>query len=254
MQFAWLKDYNLLTFETIDSTNSEALHLANSGTSGDFVISSRKQTAGRGKKGRAWVSLEGNLHASILLDSKVDPKRHPQLSFVIANAMYDSIVETIRSSNGRSKVSSSDITLKWPNDVLIKGKKLCGILLESIKVRDKNYVVIGFGVNIKASPRDLDYSTTSLNEEGINIEIPDEFLNILMNRFDKLYKQWIIDDNFLSIRENWMKRAYNLNKVVTVDDGVRRVSGIFKEIDFDGAMRIQLASGQICSLSAGDVL
>lgn len=250
MQFSWLEDYNLLIFETIDSTNSEALNLANSGTSGNFVVFSRKQTAGRGSKRKSWVSIEGNLHASILIETQVDPKKYPQLSFVIANAMYDSIAELAKSN----KLDSVDIALKWPNDVLIKDKKVAGILLESINVKGKNYIVIGFGVNIKVAPTELDCPATCLSDEGIKIDNPDEFLNILMNKFNKLYKQWIIDDNFIATRKNWMKRAYNLNKVITVDDGVRRISGMFKEIDFDGSMRLQLASGQMCNISSGDII
>ena len=249
MQLNWLKNYSLLTFETVDSTNSEALRLASSGASGNFIILSREQTGGRGQKGREWVSIAGNLHASILLDSKSDPKKHPQLSFVIANAMYESIAALA----AKHKLSLN-IELKWPNDVLINGKKVAGILLESISFERKNYVVVGFSVNIMEAPNALGRPVTSLLDEAIKFGHPDEFLNILMDKFDKLYKQWCVENNFVKTRKNWMRRAYNLNKVITVDDGVRRISGVFKEIDFNGAMRLKLASGQLYNLVTGEVL
>ena len=245
----WLKNYNLLTFESLDSTNSEALRMAASGSIGDFIILSREQTGGRGQKGRKWVSIPSNLHASILLDSNVDPKRHPQLSFVIANAMYESIASLVT----KYKLAL-DIKLKWPNDVLINGKKVAGILLESISFRCKNYVIIGFGVNVMKAPVKIGRAVTSLFDEGIKLKHSDEFLNIVMSKFDKLYTQWQLDNNFIKTRKSWLRRAYNLNKVIIVDDGVSRISGIFKEIDSDGSMRLQLASGQFCNLVAGEVL
>ena len=249
MHLNWLENYNLLTFETIDSTNSEALLLASSGVSGDFVILSREQTGGRGQKGREWVSISGNLHASILLVSNADPKRHPQLSFVIANAMYESIATFA----AKYKLAL-DIKLKWPNDVLIGGKKVAGILLESIKFKDKNYVVVGFGVNVMKAPTNIGRAVTSLFDEGIQFQHSDEFLFMLINKFDKLYKQWKLENNFVQTRKNWLKCAYNLRKVITVDDGASRISGIFKDIGFDGALRLQLASGQVHNVVAGEVL
>jgi BirA family biotin operon repressor/biotin-[acetyl-CoA-carboxylase] ligase len=249
MHLNWFKNYNLLTFESLDSTNSEALRLASSGASGDFIILSREQTGGRGQRGSEWVSISTNLHASILLDSNSDPKRHPQLSFVIANAMY----EAIAAFAAKYKLAL-DIKLKWPNDVLIGGKKVAGILLESINFKDKNYVVVGFGVNVMETPTKLGRPVTSLFAEGIKLQHSDEFLFMLINKFDKLYTQWKLENNFVKTRKNWLKRAYNLNKVITVDDGVRRISGIFKEIDLYGALRLQLASGQFYNLVAGEVL
>jgi len=127
MSLDWLKNYNLLVFQTVDSTNSEALRLANSGAIGNFVVVSNLQTGGRGSKGRLWKSIAGNLHASILLDSSVDCKKHPQLSFVIANAVFEALTKL-----AQEKKINLNIQLKWPNDILVDGKKVGGILLESI--------------------------------------------------------------------------------------------------------------------------
>ena len=249
MRLDWLKNYNLLIFQTVDSTNSEALRLASSGAIGNFVVVSSLQTGGRGSKGRLWKSIVGNLHASILLDSSVDCKRHPQLSFVIANAVFEALTRL-----AQEKKIKLNIQLKWPNDILIDEKKVGGILLESISLLNKNYIVIGIGINIIEAPANVSFPATSLYDEGLRLESTDELLDVIMNKFDKLYKRWVADNNFIRTRKDWMRRAYNINKVITIDDCNRRLSGIFKEIDFDGSIRIQLASGQLYNLAAGDIL
>ncbi|MDG1436239.1 MAG: biotin--[acetyl-CoA-carboxylase] ligase [Rickettsiaceae bacterium] len=244
----WKSHYNILDFETVDSTNSEALRLASSGVRGDFLIRSQQQTGGRGQKGREWVSINGNLHASILLESPALPKNNPQLSFVIANAMYDSIFALAKEHK-----ASINIELKWPNDILIEGKKVAGILLESINFQNKTNVVIGFGVNVAKAPSSLGQQFTCLFDEGIILDNSDVFLDILMNNFNKLYQKWCLDNNFISTRKNWMQHAHNLNKVITINDGVDSISGEFKEIDDDGALCLQLEDGRVCVFYAGDI-
>jgi len=248
MKLDWLGKYSLIAFEEIDSTNSEALRIASSGASGDFIVLSKIQTGGRGTKGRYWTSIAGNLHASILLENEFAPKKNAQLSFVIANAVYEAVNHLAKERNLKLNMK-----LKWPNDILIDGHKLAGILLESISIKNKKYVVIGFGVNTLHTPK-IDKKTISLNDIGIQINDPNEFLNILMSKFEKLYQQWKLENNFVRTRKDWLRRAYNLNKVITIDDGARRVSGIFKDIDLDGALRLQLASGQYCNIVAGELV
>lgn len=248
MKLVWLKKYSLITFDEIDSTNSEALRVANSGAVGDFVILSKAQTGGRGTKGRHWNSLEGNLHTSILLQTEFDLKKSSQLPFLVANAVFEAI-----NHFAKEKGIKLDIKLKWPNDVLVDNKKLAGILLESVSLQDKNYVVIGIGLNIDKAP-DINRKVVCMKDLGFKFKNPSDFLNILMAKFEKLYMQWKSDNNFIKTRKDWMRRAYNLNKVIIVDDGLRRISGVFKEIDLDGSMRLQLAGGQYCNIAAGEVL
>ncbi len=248
MDLNWLEHYNLLTFESVDSTNTEALRLAKKGVPGNFIILAREQTGGRGQRGREWFSIDTNLHASILLDSISEIKTYPQLSFVIANAMYDSIQNLAKKHH-----KSLNIELKWPNDVLINGKKVAGILLESINFQDKTSIVIGFGVNIAETPTSLEGMATSLREEGVEPASPEDFLNILMNNFNALYREWCFDQSFIRTRKNWMQHAHNLGKVVTLDDGMRRVSGVFKDIGLDGSIRLQLSSGELYSSVSGTV-
>lgn len=244
----WQAHYSILDFETVDSTNSEALRLANSGVRGDFLIRTHKQTGGRGQKGREWISINGNLHASILLESYALPKNNPQLSFVVANAMYDTILEL-----AEVQKASINIQLKWPNDILIDGKKVAGILLESITCQNKNNVIIGFGVNVIKAPASLGQQVTCLFDEGLILGNSDVFLHILMNHFNRSYQEWCLDNDFTSIRKKWMQHAYNLNQVITINDGVQSVSGVFKEIDHDGALCMQLEDGRVCVFYAGDI-
>lgn len=249
MEPLWLNNYNLLTLEEIDSTNTEALRLANAGAKDQLVIVAKKQTSARGQNAREWVSLDSNLHASILIQSDVNRKRLPELSFLMANAMHEAVTFCAKQQN-----ISLNLSLKWPNDILIDDKKLAGILLESINIDNKNYVVIGFGVNVFESPIIPEKITTSLFDEGIILASPYEFLNVLMNQFDHLYKEWILDNNFSNTRKNWMKNAYNLNKLITIDDGTNRTSGIFKGIGIDGSVCLELSNGEICNFSSGELL
>lgn len=247
MKLAWLKNYNLLEFETIDSTNSEALRAAKSETA-DCVIISERQTGGRGSKGRTWVSIAGNLHMSILLNFPRDFKRHSSLSFLTANAMYS----TLAGMFGERKLSCK-IELKWPNDVLINGKKVAGTLLESISVNEKTFIVIGVGVNIIEAPGAVAFPSTSLYDEGVETGAM-EFMQVLMQKFDKLYRKFLYEKDFTNIRKDWLRRAYNLNKIITINDGVKEISGTFIGIDLEGAIMLRLASGEIFSFVQGDVL
>lgn len=239
MKLEWLNDYNLLAFEEIDSTNSEALRIASFGAIDDLVVTAKTQTGGKGSKGRAWISMVGNLHASILLASDIDIKKHSQLCFLAANALQNTLCLIAKAQN-----IELDIKLKWPNDVFIGKKKLAGILVESISFNKRNYVVIGIGVNILCSPTDTIVHATSLLAEGIVIASTEHFLHLFMTSFNKLYKQWTQERNFIKTRQEWMKHALYLNEIVTIEDGNMRVSGIFKDIDLEGAIRLQRAQGE----------
>jgi BirA family biotin operon repressor/biotin-[acetyl-CoA-carboxylase] ligase len=249
MRLNWLKNYNFLIFETIDSTNTEALRIAKSGASGDFVILANTQTGGRGSKGRSWISIPGNLHMTILLSVPSSSKNNSQLSFLAANAVYDAFAELLK-----QKSQALEIKLKWPNDILINSKKVGGLLLESISFGDRTYIAVGIGINVIEAPSITNFPATSLYDEGLMVENSDELLGALVDVFDKKYRLWLADANFSSIRKEWLKRAYRLNKVITIDDGNIRISGTFKEIDDFGSIKLQLASGEICSFSSGEVL
>ena len=247
MYLPWLRNYNFLIFEKIDSTNSEAVRLVKSGISGNFVILASSQTMGRGRRGKQWCSAAGNLYVSLLLDKNILIEKQPQLSFVTALAAY----ETIKYLAKKSKIIL-DIKLKWPNDILINGKKVAGILLESLNFEQKNYLIIGLGINIKASPQNIDQLTTNLTMEGIAEGNLIELLNIFMHYFEQYFLDWH-HQGFSKFRHNWLKKAYKLKKQITIDNGRTRVSGIFQDLDFDGSIIVKDNYGLVHNLSAGEV-
>lgn len=249
MTLSWLKNYNLLIFDQIDSTNNEALRLAKAKVIGDFVIVARKQTAGKGQKGRKWESIPGNLHASLLLQSELDLNRLKELSFLTAVVLHKTVSDFVKKLNA----PKIDIKLKWPNDVLIDGKKLAGILLESARINDINYVIIGVGVNTHFVPKINNTPVTSLLNEGMILRDSGDFLNQFIINFYSRFKKWQSENSFAPIKKEWQKNAYNLNEIITLDDGVQKISGIFTGIDKEGAICIKINDEQVRKFSAGDL-
>lgn len=182
--------YKLISFDKIPSTQTYALDLIARGAArGHTVVVAQAQSAGRGRYRRTWVSHHGNLYASFIFASE---NRDPRLAYVVAVA----IAETMISFGVRP-------TIKWPNDILINGAKVCGVLIEYAGA----FVVVGIGINIKSNPTVPEYQTTKL-ERYADIERTD-LLNRLMRNLDK----WMRTD-FATVRARWMELATALNKVV----------------------------------------
>lgn len=182
--------YKLISFDKIPSTQTYALDLIARGAArGHTVVVAQAQSAGRGRYRRTWVSHHGNLYASFIFASE---NRDPRLAYVVAVA----IAETMISFGVRP-------TIKWPNDILIDGAKVCGVLIEYAGA----FVVVGIGINIKSNPTVPEYQTTKL-ERYADIERTD-LLNRLMRNLDK----WMRTD-FATVRARWMELATALNKVV----------------------------------------
>jgi len=248
MRTEWMASYNLLTFDLIDSTNNEAKKLAQSAPLGNFVVWAKSQKSGRGRMDRSWDSPVGNLYASILIQTDLSIKEQTQASFVSALSVMGDIEEATREQN-----ISLDIRLKWPNDVLIAGKKISGILLESVKAGGGDYLVIGIGVNIASHPEIEDKPATSLNALGLLDIAAQSKLDLIMGFFEKYYAIWREPDGFRKIRDMWLQKAYRLGEVITVSDGKSRISGVFEGINLEGAIELRLASGENCILSACEV-
>lgn len=244
MYLKWLQKYNLLAFEEIDSTNDEAKRLVQSGAFDKLVIWSKVQSEGRGRYGRSWNSIEGNLFLSILTPVNCSLQKATQLSFVMAVAVAD-VIESLAIKNKLDL----DIQLKWPNDVLVNGKKVAGILMEAIPEAVDDWVILGLGLNIEHKP-DIE-NTTSLHEIGIKTSVG-EALGMVMNQFDYYHDMWVIYD-FPNIRKIWLKKAYKLGQVVTINDIKNRISGVFEGLDKEGAIKIKLASGEEFSYTTGEI-
>src|SRR5579871_3882892 len=148
----------LIACETVGSTNSEALSRARAGVRGPLWITARAQTAGRGRRGRTWVSEPGNLYATLLLIDPAPPERAAQLSFVAALAVHDAITACARTL-------APQLAFKWPNDVLLASAKTAGILIEAEGTRPLT-VAVGVGVNCRHHPAATEFPATDLAAAG----------------------------------------------------------------------------------------
>jgi BirA family transcriptional regulator, biotin operon repressor / biotin---[acetyl-CoA-carboxylase] ligase len=236
--------FRLIAYETIGSTNDEAKRLAHEGAAEGLVIRADRQTAGRGRRGRTWVSPTGNLYASILLRPECHPATAAQLGFVAALGLADTLSEL---------APAIDLRCKWPNDLLANGKKIAGILLETeMTGSDRpDFVVLGIGVNLASSPRDTPYPATSLAEEGASVIAPTTMLAALMRHFDHWLRLWR-DAGFGPIREAWLPRAAGLGQTVTVRLERDTLDGRFLDLDNDGALVLGLPEGNR-RIAAGEI-
>ncbi|XVN42995.1 MAG: biotin--[acetyl-CoA-carboxylase] ligase [Candidatus Rickettsia vulgarisii] len=239
---SWKEKYKLVVFGEVDSTRLEAMRIAKTNPNQNYIILAKTQTNGRGRHGRSWQSISGNLHINILLKHNIDLNYLSQLSLVTAIAVY----KTISSLPSKSK---NNIKLKWPNDLLINNKKVSGMILGTVNNDANQYLSIGIGINIIDNPTNIDQVTTNLIDE--NIEVPDveSLLNLLMINFNKYFSLWKAK-GFSKIRQFWLKRAYKLKERITANYGNVKVTGIFTGIDDNGGMQILLDSGKVATLFA----
>ncbi|GGO90211.1 biotin--[acetyl-CoA-carboxylase] ligase [Stakelama pacifica] len=221
------------------STNADMAALALAGAAEGDWLRAERQSAGRGRQGRQWASEAGNLYASTLVRLRPSDPPAPGLGFVAAVALHDAVAAYI--GEGRA-------VLKWPNDVLVEGAKLSGILLE----RTGDAVVAGFGVNLAHHPRDLDRPATSLCALGSAVA-PGDFLETLAESLRRRLSQWR-GEGFGAIREVWMARAHPVGSALSVrqPEGAA-LQGLFDGIDSDGALRLRLADGSRHVMHAGDI-
>ncbi len=230
-------------FDALDSTNEEAKRRALSGEAGPLWIVARAQTAGRGRRGRAWTSANGNLFTTGLFRLDASPGRAAQLSFAAALAVADLTA---------SVIPSELVKLKWPNDVLVAGKKVCGILLESgAHPGGGLWLAVGIGVNLVHHPEDQERPATNLSVHGDAVS-PDEAVKRLAERFEHWRTVWA-RDGFAPIREAWLARAWGLGERCTARLDGETVEGMFADVSDDGSLRLDLNDGRRRLVSAGDV-
>ncbi len=257
--------FTLFVFDELDSTNLEAVRMAkNHKPSRDYIILAKSQTKGRGRSGKNWQSTHGNLHVSLLIKPDKELELLSQLSFVTALAVYDIVRSLCHSrgsgnpdkipwtSHGMTSTPLKHISLKWPNDVLVNGKKISGILLESVKVEDKYYLIIGIGINITYHPINIDQPTTSLADAELPIITPQTLLEILIENFEKYYHIWE-KEGFSFVRETWLRHAYKLHENMTVKYQDDMITGTFQDIDSLGRIILQLPSKKILSISTAEL-
>jgi BirA family biotin operon repressor/biotin-[acetyl-CoA-carboxylase] ligase len=234
-------------FDEIDSTNDRAKELAEEGAVHGEVVVAELQRAGRGRRGRTWSSPAGrNLYLSVILRPELPPTRAPELTLVGALAVCDAL-----------RNAGVDAGIKWPNDVLVGGKKIAGILTElSAEPDHVHWVVLGVGVNLNA------------RREDFPPELRDEATSVLIERGEPapralfaaalllVLEQWLDvhqEQGFDAIRDAWRSRSVTLGRTVKVRMGDRDIEGVAEELDTSGALLVRTASG-LERVMTGDVV
>ena len=235
-------------YNEIDSTNAEARRRAEAGEGGPLWIAARLQTAGRGRRGRAWETPTGNLAATWLGVTRKSPAEAAQVSFVAALAAGDLAA---------SYVPSSLVRLKWPNDPMVDGRKVGGILVESGKRDDGAlWLACGIGVNLAHAPVQVERPATTLgahlSAEHATPPKPERALEQLAAAFDRWAAVWE-RDGFDPVRAAWTERAAGLGAPCEARLGTETVHGVAEALEADGALRLRLASGEVRRITAGDV-
>jgi BirA family transcriptional regulator, biotin operon repressor / biotin---[acetyl-CoA-carboxylase] ligase len=234
----------LAAHAVLDSTNTHALLLAREGERGPLWITALSQTTGRGRRGRAWVSQPGNLFASLLLAAPSIPEQWPQLSFVAALAVYDAVSESA------AKLTPL-IAIKWPNDILLRGAKLAGILVEAEGGADA-VVAIGIGVNCVSHPDVTDYPAIDLAAAGAPVTPASLFSALSLAMFRRL-AQWDRGRGFASVRADWIARAAFVGQRISMRLADRTIGGYFNAVDEKGNLMLRLDDDRMETISAGDV-
>lgn len=235
----------ILAFDVIDSTNSEARRRAEAGEAGPLWITALRQSAGRGRRGRAWETGAGNLAATLLMITDREPRDAAQVSFIAALAVSDL---------ARAYLPAGRVRVKWPNDVLVDGKKLAGVLVESGQRREGGlWLAIGVGVNLAKAPVAAERPATSLAAETL---APPPEPRIALEGLAAAFADWfeVWDERgFAPIAAAWTARAYGLGQACTARLAAETIEGVAEGLESDGALRLRLADGQLRRITAGDV-
>lgn len=232
---------------TVGSTNEEALKLVASGERGPLFIATEAQSAGRGRRGREWVSQPGNLHATLLIADPAPPSLSPQLCFVAALALHDAVLDSCPG------LAPTRLKLKWPNDLLLDGKKVAGILVEGNAIGAKEIAVAtGFGVNCKHHPLETQFPAADFAQAGFDLS-PMVLLVHLGSRWEDRMSEWNRGEGFAATRAAWLLRASGVGGEIEVRLPHENLAGIFESIGDDGALVLRAENGSHQMISAGDV-
>ena len=238
-------DVPVTYFDTIDSTNAEARRQAEAGEAGPHWYAASRQTAGRGRRGRAWESPTGNLAATLLVTTDLPLTQAAQISFVAAVSVAEALNQWI---------APERVRVKWPNDVMIDATKVCGILVESGKAPGGgHWVAIGIGVNLAVPPEVSERPATAL---ALHMDGPppsmEEALEVLAETMDAWIGVWD-EVGFVAIADLWTARAYRLGEACQVRLTEQTLHGVAEGLDSDGALRLRLEDGSVRQITAGDV-
>lgn len=221
--------FNVLHYDLIGSTNDEARRLAAEGAEHGTVVHADEQRSGRGRLARSWHSPPGNLYMSVLLRLDMPPARVAELSFVAAVAVAEAVAGLVP--------KRCEIVVKWPNDVLVDGGKIAGILVENAD----DATILGIGLNVLEAPASVGYRTATLAGCG-GIASVDGARDLLLLELERMVTGWL-EQGFAPVREAWLARSYAPGTPLRVNVQGRVVEGAFVGLDEDGALRLNTPEG-----------
>jgi len=238
-QFTWLK--------SIDSTNLRARALARDGASEGSVVVADSQTGGRGRMRRTWVSPPGaNLYCSIVLRPPVPSLRMPEIPLIAAAAIHSAIA---------AECPGLDIFIKWPNDIIAGGRKLCGILCEMESEPDfTHFVVVGFGLNINLDPipEELQDIATSIAVETGHTSSRARMLAAVLNRFEQLYREWCDRDDLAFLLPLLEAHAWLKGRELKIEQFNRVLTGTEAGLSPQGHLLLRTADGSVMPVTSGE--
>jgi BirA family biotin operon repressor/biotin-[acetyl-CoA-carboxylase] ligase len=244
--------YRLEAFDQVGSTNLEAMARAREGDRGSIWFVTVEQTAGKGRRQRAWISPRGNLPCSVLEVLDVAPAIAATLGFAAGLATEAALRKVSLEAALRSGPESFKYELKWPNDVLVGGRKLVGISLDAEALDGHLAVVAGIGINVVAAPEGT--PTPAISLAGLGVQIgAEELFSVLSDSWVEFRGIWDNGRGFGQIRKLWLERATGLGQAVAIKSAGSTIEGTFETIDAQGCMIVSTPAGQLMPITAGDV-
>ena len=239
-------EYNVARYEEIDSTNTQARRLSLEGAEQGLVVTAEKQSAGKGRRGRTWESPAGeNLYFSILLRPELKPEKAPMLTLIMAYSVAKVFVAV-----------GLPVQIKWPNDLVLSKKKVCGILTEMhLKESQVEDVVIGVGINVNTTkfPEELQDKATSIYlKTGKQME-RDELLQKVLAEFQEQYEAFLEVQDLSVIKDSYNQMLINRNQEVLVLEPSGEYKAEALGITETGELLVKKANGEIESVYAGEV-
>ncbi|MGZ9720582.1 biotin--[acetyl-CoA-carboxylase] ligase [Rhizobium miluonense] len=241
-----LADFRHDALSETSSTNSVCLERARSGDPGNLWVTAERQTGGRGRRGRPWVSEPGNLYASLLLIDPAPMERLGSLPLAVAVAVHQAVRAVL-------PLAAEPAEIKWPNDILIGRKKTCGILIEGEALPDGRYaLVIGIGINVTTMPDNPMYPVTSLRQQGSMVSAEELFAHLYAAMAEVL-AAWNNGKGVREVTARWREAACGIGEKITVNLPDRSILGQFVGIDDNGLLMLETDDGKTMPIAAGDV-
>ena len=234
-------------YDTMDSTNLEIRRLAEAGSKHGAVAITEEQTMGKGRRGRSWLGEPGcGIWMSFLLKPQIEAQNSSMLTLVTALAVNEAICET-------TGIKSQ---IKWPNDIIVNGKKICGILTEmSLQMDEINYIVVGIGINVNMDqfPEDLSDKATSLLIEGGKKIKRAPLVAKVLECFEKYYEIFLKTEDLSMLQDEYNQLLVHMDQKIRVVRGSREETFLSRGIDHRGELLVEDEDGNISEVSSGEV-